>query len=156
VIQEEGDADVEITKAAVTKSAFKCTTLVGEDTDVLLLLFYYAEAIYCTELYFPSNKVNSRSLRSLRSLRRYLEKQSVVIYCSFVRLTSRVFGIGKKSGFERITDERKENERLFEKFCLPKQSQNVVETSGCRAMVALFDANRNDSLASIRYTMLCK
>ena len=38
MIQAEGDADVEITKAAVTKSAFKSTTLVGEDTDLLLLL----------------------------------------------------------------------------------------------------------------------
>ena len=31
-----------------------------------------------------------------------------------------------------------------------------METNGCRAMVALFSANQNDSLAYIRYNMLCK
>ena len=31
VIQAEGDADVEITKAAIIKSAFRSTTLIGED-----------------------------------------------------------------------------------------------------------------------------
>ena len=46
VIQAEGD--VEITKTAVTKSAFKSTTFVREDTDLLLL---YAEATNCTELF---------------------------------------------------------------------------------------------------------
>ena len=48
MIQAEGDADVEITKTAVTKSAFKSTTLVREDTDLLLL---YAEATNCTALF---------------------------------------------------------------------------------------------------------
>jgi len=38
MIQAEGDADVEIVKAAVTKSAFKSTTNVGEYTDLLPLL----------------------------------------------------------------------------------------------------------------------
>ena len=40
-----------IAKAAVTKSVFKSTTMVvGEDTNLLLLLLYYAEATNCTEL----------------------------------------------------------------------------------------------------------
>ena len=33
---------------------------------------------------------------------------------------------------------------------------NAVETIGCKAMAALFNANNNDSLASLRYNMLCK
>jgi len=60
------------------------TTLVGKYTDLLLFLLYYAEAIHCTELYFCSDKVNQMSTIS-RSIRRYLEKQPVVIYCSFMR-----------------------------------------------------------------------
>jgi len=40
-------------------------------------------------------------------------------------------------------------------FFLPKQSQDLVETNGCKAMVALFNADQKDSLASIRYN-LCK
>jgi len=41
-------------------------------------------------------------------------------------------------------------------FSLPKQSQDLVQTNGCKAMVALFNADQKDSLASIRYNMLCK
>ena len=41
VIQADGYADVEIAKAAINMSAFKPTTLVGEDTDLLVLLLYH-------------------------------------------------------------------------------------------------------------------
>ena len=41
-IHAEADADVDIVKAAVTMSSYKSTTLVGEDTDLLILLLYYA------------------------------------------------------------------------------------------------------------------
>ena len=56
VIQAEGDADVDIAKAAVTMSAFKSTTLVGEDTDLIVLLLYHVVVTNCTELYFRSDK----------------------------------------------------------------------------------------------------
>ena len=68
---------------------------------------------------------------------------------------SRVFGIGKKSGFQRITKKEQEMKDSSKVFCSPKQSQDVVETNGCKAMVALSNANQNDSLAYIRYNMLC-
>lgn len=43
-----------------------------------------------------------------------------------------------------------------EAFSLPNQSQDVVESNGCKAMIALFNADQKESLASIRYNMLCK
>ena len=59
MIQAEGDSDVEIAKAAVTKSTFKSTALVGEHTNLLPLLLYYPEASKCTELYFRLDKVKT-------------------------------------------------------------------------------------------------
>ena len=47
-------------------------------------------------------------------------------------------------------------ELYFKVFCSPLKNQDPVETNGCRAMVALFNANQNDALASIRYNMVCK
>jgi len=45
-----GDADVDIVKATVERSRLCTTTLVGEDTDLLILLLHYSrrdnEAIY--------------------------------------------------------------------------------------------------------------
>jgi len=56
VIQAEGDADVKIAKAAINVSDFKPTTLIAEDTDLLVHLLYYAEVSRCNALYFRSNK----------------------------------------------------------------------------------------------------
>lgn len=42
VINASGDADVDIVKAAVKASEHHPTTLIGEDTDLLILLLYYA------------------------------------------------------------------------------------------------------------------
>ena len=68
---------------------------------------------------------------------------------------SRVFGNGKKSAFQGEGNE-KAMKALSKVFSVPQQSKNVVETNGCRAMVALFSADQKDSLASIRYNMLCR
>ena len=51
-IQAEGEADLGIVKAAVAMSAYKSTTLIGEDTDLLVLLLYHAAANDCKDLYF--------------------------------------------------------------------------------------------------------
>ena len=54
-IQAEGDADLDIVKEAVAMSAYKSTTLIGEDTDLLVLLLYHAPANDCKHLYFRSD-----------------------------------------------------------------------------------------------------
>ncbi|KAK6176032.1 hypothetical protein SNE40_014396 [Patella caerulea] len=50
VVQAKGDADFDIVKAAVTMSTTKSTTLIGEDTDLLILLLYHG--VDSKELYF--------------------------------------------------------------------------------------------------------
>ena len=49
-IQAEGDAELEMVKAAVAMSAYKSITLIGEDTDLLVLLLYHAAANDCKDL----------------------------------------------------------------------------------------------------------
>ncbi len=55
VINASGDADVDIVKAAVKASEHQPTTLIGEDTDLLILLLYYA-GTNNRGLYFRSDK----------------------------------------------------------------------------------------------------
>ena len=69
---------------------------------------------------------------------------------------SRVFGIEKKNGFKQIIKREKTLTDCSKLFSIPNQSQDVVESNGCKAMLALFNADQNDSLAYIRYNMLCK
>jgi len=54
VIQAEGDADVDLVRAAVKMSSNKSTTLIGEDTDLLILLLYHGRPD-CKDLYFRSD-----------------------------------------------------------------------------------------------------
>ncbi|KAG1684201.1 hypothetical protein GQR58_009491 [Nymphon striatum] len=160
VIQAEGDADVEIAKAAVANAASRSTTLIGEDTDLLLLLLFYMVETNCIELYFRSDKAKS-NVYYIKVLQQILGNAACrdILFLHALTgcdATSRVFGIGKKSGFQRIIKKEKELIDSSKVFCKPQQSQDVIETAGCRAMVALFKANQNDSLASIRYNILCK
>ena len=55
-IQAEGDADLDIVKAAVAMSEHISATLIGEDTDLLVLLLYHAQENDCNHLYFRSDK----------------------------------------------------------------------------------------------------
>ena len=43
VTQAKADADVNIVNAAVTMTLMKSTTLIGEDTDILVLLLYHGK-----------------------------------------------------------------------------------------------------------------
>ena len=55
VVQAENDADVDIVKAAVAVASSKSTTVVGEDTDLLVLLLYYTVGIESFEIYLRSD-----------------------------------------------------------------------------------------------------
>ena len=68
--------------------------------------------------------------------------------------TSRIFGIGKKSAFQKIT--KKWINHCSKAFCSPRQRQDVLKTNGCKAMVILHNGHQNEGLASIRYNMLCQ
>ena len=41
-------------------------------------------------------------------------------------------------------------------FTDPQVDQAAVESAGCEAMVSLFNGTKSDSLASVRYSYLCK
>ena len=106
VIQAEGDADVDIAKAAINMSAMRPTTLIGEDTDLLVLLLFHTDVSKCTELYFLSDKVKSH-VYNIKVLKQVLG-EAVCYDLLFLHAftgcnsVSRVIRIGKKYGFQRI------------------------------------------------------
>ena len=148
VIQTEGDADVHIAKAAISMSAFRPTTLIGEGTDLIVLLLYHAQVSKCNALNFRSDKAKSY-VYNIKVLKQVLGEavcNDLLFLHAFTGRdsVSRVFGIGKKLGFQRIIKKEKAVKDCSKAFSRPKQSQDVVETNGCKAM---------DSLVSIRYNI---
>jgi hypothetical protein len=106
VIHAHGDADVDIVKAAVASAKLRDTTLVGEDTDILILLLYYVERD-SKKLYFRSDKLKSKYVYDICSLKDLLGCE-VSTQLLFVHAftgcdsTSRIYGIGKKALFQKL------------------------------------------------------
>ena len=160
VMQAEGDADVEIAKAGISMSAFRPISLIGEDTDLLVLLLVHTDVSKCAALYFRSDKVKSY-VYNIKVFKQVLG-EAVCNDLLFLHAlsgcdsVSKVFGIGKNSGFQRIIQREKTMKDCSKAFSWSKQTQDVVETNGSKAIIALFNGDQKDSLASIRYNMLCK
>ena len=70
--------------------------------------------------------------------------------------TSRILGLAKNPFSKKII----KGESVFctcsKIFCSPDKDRDTVESAGCKAMVSLFNGNQNESLATLRYSSLCK
>ena len=71
VINAPGDADVDIVKTAVDSSHHRhSTTLIGEDTDLLILLLHYADTDPdIKDLYFRSDKTCATKVHDINRLK---------------------------------------------------------------------------------------
>ena len=109
VIQSPGDADVDIAKATVERSRHCTTTLVGEDTDLLILLRHYSSTDN-ENTYFRSNANKQSTKRRLYNINLLKEILGVDICTKLMFAhaysgcdsTSKIFGIGKKAVFHKL------------------------------------------------------
>ena len=104
----EGDADVQNVKAAVESARERNTVLVGDGTDLLVLLCFYSRSD-SFDLYFkPEPKANSR--RRSWNMKKVKEQLSDDVCHDLLFLhailgcdtTSRVHGIGKAAALKKI------------------------------------------------------
>ena len=103
VIQSPGDADVDIVKATVERSRHCTTTLVGEDTYLLILLLHYSSTD-TENTYFRSDANKQSKERRVYNINLLKEiigadvctKLMFVHAYSGCDSTSRIFGIGKR------------------------------------------------------------
>ena len=106
VINASGDADVDIVKTLVESSHSQSTTMIGEDTDLLILSLHYADT-HAKDLYYRSDKAEVTQVYDITELKTILEKdlctQLLFIHAfTGCDATSRIFGVGKKTAFQKI------------------------------------------------------
>ena len=155
-LQERGccEANADIVKAAVTMSSYKSTTLVGEDTDLLILLLYYANDD-CKDLYFRSNRDQMNShVYNIKILKQLLGNDvctDLLFAHAFTGCdtTSRVFGIGKKTVFNKIGNRSPKLQSCSQTFCTPNMTQVSIEEAGCEALACLFSGI---GISSLQYS----
>ena len=135
-------------------SEYKSATLIGEDTDLLVLLLYHAPANDCKHLYFRSGK-GTPNVYNITVLKR-LPGDDVCSDLLFIRAfsgcdtTSRIFGkkyMGKKSVVQKVIAGDSVLHEYSKVFRTPMADPATVETTGCNAMVSLFNGGKSDSLA---------
>ena len=163
VIQSPRDADADIVKAAVERSHHCTTTLVGEDTDLLILLLHYSRTDN-EVIYFPSDankQLKEREVYNINLLKETLGKD----LCNELRFvyaysgcdsTSKIFGIGKKSAFQKLVKSDPVMKSCASAFILQNKSPEDISYLGESLMVDLFGGKSNDTLSSLRHVIFTK
>ena len=161
VIQSKGDADVEIVKAAVSISSNKSTSVIGEDTDLLVLLLHHAPTSNDNKVYFYSDKVSPATVYDIKVMKKLLgyDVCSCLLFLhAFMGCdtTSAIFGIGKKLALHKVLKGNSVLKSCAKIFSTPKKSIAEIQDVGCKAMVALFGGKPGDNLSAMRYSSLCQ
>lgn len=161
VINSEGDADYDIVQEAIASSEFKTTTLIGEDTDLLILLLYHMDPI-SKALYFRSDKSKDQiHVYNVNTLKCLLGDQ-LCSHLLFIHAftgcdtTSRIFGVGKKAFFNKFVKGDTDLESCAHAFTTPGQTNNVIEQYGNRTMAMIYGGKPTDTLKSLRHCILKK
>lgn len=163
VVHAPGDADVDIVKAAVDASLQHTTTLIGEDTDLLVLLLY-SEQRKSKGLYFRSDKSKvdgSFKVYDINHIREILRDDicSQLIFIHAVTgcdTTSRIFGVGTKTAFQKLVKGDPVLQACANAFTIPNQTTEVIDDLGCQVMAVLFGGKCTDTLAAMRYNIFSK
>ena len=156
--QAADDADYDIVRIAIESSVDYCTTVIGEDTDLLILLLYHAD-VNSKPLYFQSSKrAGNKIIHDIISYKKILGND---IYSNLLFLhaftgcdsTSSTYEIGKASAFKKLLSNL-EFKAIACSFTLDNQSNDDINLLGKKAMSILYSNSTNQSLNSLRQKRL--
>ena len=163
MVSAHGDADVDIVKTEVETSLQHTTALIGEDTDLLVLLLYYAQG-EVMNLYFRSDKPKADGTIEVYHINRIQEVLGHEICSQLMFIhdmtgsdtTSRIFGVGKKTAFQYLAKGDPVLRSCAIAFTIPNQTTEVIDNLGCQAKTVPFGGKGTDSLATMRYNIFSK
>ena len=147
-----GDADLLVVKTAVESARTSTTVLVGDDTDLLVLLCYHASEDGYDLFYRPEPKANTRDARvwHMKKVKEQLGKElcrSLLFLHAITGCdtTSRLYGVGKATALKKF-----ENALQANVFSCHSAVSDVV-TAGEKALVSLFGGKTGVGLNALRY-----
>ena len=137
-------------------------TLIGEDTDLLVLLLYHMKPGRKSVFFHSDNKSRSQvRVYNINKLKNLLGPH-LCSHLLFIHAltgcdtTSRCFGVGNETYFQKFIKGNKDLESCAVCFTDPGQTCYTVEECGYKAMVLLFGGNPTNSLTTLRYDVLKK
>lgn len=161
-IQADGDADVLIVETAVESAAIETTVLVGDDTDLLVLLCYHTKQ-NGFDLYFrPEPKANAKqakvwNMKKVQWEIGHVTCQNMLFLHAIAGCdtTSRPFGIGKSAPLKKFSESYhfQENSKVFNS---EDSTIDEVAKAGEDALVSLYGGKDGDTLDNLRYRRYCE
>ena len=151
------DADVLIVQTAVEHSANNEIVVIGEDTDLLVLLLYHAE-LDKENIYFKSEQKQTAVKKgkiwdiskAKRNLGENICKLLPVIHAfSGCDTTSRIFGIGKGTILKKLRSSI-EFQEMAAKF-IENCDQDTITKAGEEMMLSLYGGIQYEGLDLLRY-----
>jgi hypothetical protein len=156
VIYTEGDADYDIAKQAISLSEQNHVTVVGTDTDILILLCHFYDPLK-HDLFFGGESQHNTTCRlwDIRKTisvigedaRKVLPAIHSITGCD---TTSRMFGIGKSAALKKIKTSQhfRENIEIFSRSTSTKEE---IIQSGNEVVASLYGGIPNEGLNLLRY-----
>ena len=161
VVYAEEDADVDIAILACRESLSKNITVVGEDSDILVLLLYYSTIFDSAfKLMYRSDiwKCKYENGHNIFHYRDLLGKESCVqllfIYAfTGCDTTSALFSIGKQTVFNFFlsNNEFQNVSKVFTRDCM---GHNEIEQAGLINALLLYRAKLGEIMATLRSRIL--
>lgn len=158
VKQASGDADYLIVSSALECATKKETVLIGEDTDLLVLLIHLCSTNHKT-VFFSSEPKKGAALKTwnIQEVQKNLGKltcQLILFAHAFngCDTTSRLYGIGKSVALKLIhTNET--FQKCADLFMHLESTATEIEEAGEKAMVLLYGGQELDLLNTFHYDL---
>jgi hypothetical protein len=157
VLHATGDADTLIVRTALKTSIDSNTFVIGEDTDLLVLLCHHIDQDKKC-VYFRSYKTTTKQKQwHIQEVQQHLGPEAchLLPFLHAVNgcdTTSRLFGTGKGAPLKKVKITGDTGfKRAGNIFCSTGQNQQTVVEAGEKALVALLNGKPGDSLDVLRY-----
>ncbi|KAK7107019.1 hypothetical protein V1264_015007 [Littorina saxatilis] len=158
-LHAKADADVLIATTAVKCAQETVTVVVGDDTDLLVLLIHHADSSAFDIFFQPEQRSTSKKarvwniLQAKHALGNACERLLFVHAVTGCNTTSRPFGIGKSAVMKRVLKDAE----FCQKGDVFNQSstRKAVFKAGEEVMVSMYNGKAGEKLNDFRYRLFC-
>ncbi|CAH3187344.1 unnamed protein product [Porites lobata] len=161
-LHAESDADLLIVQTAVDSATNSATTVVGEDTDLLVLLCLHAD-VKSQPLFFKSEKKQTakknHKVWHINRLKSVMGPE-LCLLLPFVHAvsgsdtTSRLYGVGKGAALRKLRSDSAFKEAAY--VFTRQSSLEEIVAAGEKALCCLYGGRPNEGLDVLRYRRFCE
>ena len=162
-IQSSGDADLLIVQTAIKSAATRPTVVIGEDTDLLILLLHHVNEDCQRILFTSEQKSRSKGPTKLWDIK-HVKSMLGQEVCDAILLihallgcdtTSRLYSIGKGVALQKF---KRENSfrRLSKIFTSPSSTKEEIIAAGEKLLLLVYGQKGDVTLDKLRLTRFCE